>query len=131
MPRVTWPLLGGRPSIQIVLMLAGDQPLEFDLIADTGAGTVSSRFEFILQDSDCQRCGTPPGLSIPLGGAFSGHFPLYRLRIQIPALGIDQDFPVVGVPTVPRGFGGIAAFRFLNRLDFGNFGNPAQFGLER
>ena len=29
------------------------------------------------------------------------------------------------------GFKGVAGFRFLNRFDYGNFGNPAQFGLER
>jgi hypothetical protein len=37
----------------------------------------------------------------------------------------------VAVPVVPEGFQGTAGFRFLNRFDYGNFGNPAQFGLER
>jgi hypothetical protein len=34
------------------------------------------------------------------------------------------------VPANPQGFEGIAGFRFLNRFTYGNFGNPAEFGLE-
>jgi hypothetical protein len=35
------------------------------------------------------------------------------------------------VDAVPDGFRGVAGFRLLKRFDYGNFGNPAQFGLER
>ena len=37
---------------------------------------------------------------------------------------------VVGVPSVPPGFDGIACFPFLNRFTYGNFGDSGQFGLE-
>jgi hypothetical protein len=42
----------------------------------------------------------------------------------------DAPLRVVGVPANPQGFEGIAGFRFLNRFTYGNFGNPAEFGLE-
>ena len=45
-------------------------------------------------------------------------------------LGFDQIVRVIGVPSPPNGFEGIACFRFLNRFNFGNFANPEQFGLE-
>jgi len=37
MPRATWPLRGGRPSISIALMPAPGLPSDRDLLADTGA----------------------------------------------------------------------------------------------
>ncbi len=55
---------------------------------------------------------------------------MYHVRVRIPPLGFDGTLPVVGVPTNPRGFGGIAGFRFINRFGYGNFGNPTEFGLE-
>jgi hypothetical protein len=131
MPRATWPLRHGSPAISIVLtLMADDQPLPLDLIADTGAGNVASRFELILAESDCQRCGGQLVSPIVLGGAYSGSFPLYLLRMQIPQLGFDVPLPVVGVPANPQGFDGIAGFRFLNRFAYGNFANPGEFGLE-
>ena len=66
-----------------------------------------------------------------LGGAYSGRYRVYVVPAQIPALGFAQNIPVVGVPSVPTRFNGIAAFRFLNRFTYGNFGDPGQFGLER
>jgi hypothetical protein len=42
----------------------------------------------------------------------------------------DDSVPVVGVSSVPRGFDGIACFKFLRRFSYGNFGNPDGFGLE-
>jgi hypothetical protein len=63
-------------------------------------------------------------------GAYAGSFPLYQLRIQVPELGFDVPLLVVGVPAAPHGFEGVAGFRFLNRFTYGNFGNPAEFGLE-
>lgn len=48
----------------------------------------------------------------------------------MPALGFARKVRVVGVPSVPAGFDGIACFGFLNRFHYGNFGDPGQFGLE-
>jgi hypothetical protein len=59
-----------------------------------------------------------------------GSFPTYVLSVRLPALGFDQDLRVVGVPSVPTGFNGIACFSFLNRFTYGNFGDPSQLGLE-
>jgi hypothetical protein len=36
----------------------------------------------------------------------------------------------VGVAACSQGFNGIAGFRFLNQFTYGNFGNPAEFGVE-
>ncbi len=131
MPRATWPLLQGRPRIQVALPLpAGGGALIRDLLADTGAGKTRARFELILAESDCLLCGATPFSLVLLGGAYSGSFPVYLLRVQIPSLGFDSDLRAVGVATVPAGFAGIACFSFLNRFTYGNFGNPAEFGLE-
>lgn len=131
MPRATWPLRQGCPAVRVVLTLAaGNQPLPLFLLADTGAGSNTSRFDLILEESDCLLCGGKPSTSVRLGGAYGGQFPLYLLRVRVPELGFDVPLPVVGVPTNPQGFEGIAAFHFLNRFTYGNFGNPAEFGLE-
>jgi hypothetical protein len=45
-------------------------------------------------------------------------------------LGFDLPAGVAGVPANPPGLEGIAGFRFLNRFTYGNFGNPAEFGIE-
>ncbi len=131
MPRATWPLRLGRPTIRVVLTLAaGNQLLPCFLIADSGAGTLASRFDLVLQESDCLLCGGCVWSSVVLGGAYAGSFSIYLLRVQIPELGFDGFLRVVGVPTPPTGFAGIAAFRFLNQFIYGNFGNPGEFGLE-
>ena len=67
---------------------------------------------------------------IPLGGAFTGSFPLYELRVRVPSLGFDRMLRAVGIPRMPVGFAGIAAFAFLNRFGYGNFADPDLFGLE-
>ena len=131
MPRVQWPLLYGRPCVQVVLTLTqGGQPLPRTLIADTGAGSRTSSFELILDEDDCLPCGGLPGSSITLGGAYAGLFPVYDLPVQLPALGFDQNLRPVAVPSVPAGFDGIACFGFLDRFTYSNFGDPSQFGLE-
>ncbi len=130
MPRVTWPLLNDRPGVRVVVMLGG-QPTTIDLHADTGAGAALSAFEILLLESDCWLCGRPEGSLIKLTGAHSGHYLLFWVRVQIPALAFDADLCAVGVPGVPDGFRGVAGFRLVNRFDYGNFGNPGQFGLER
>ena len=131
MPRATWPLRQGCPSIRVVLTLAaGKQPLPLFLLADTGAGSSSCGFELILEESDCLLCGGKSSTTIRLGGAITGQYPLYQLRVQVPELGFDAAVSVVGVPTNPQGCEGVAGFRFLNRFTYGNFGNPDEFGLE-
>ena len=131
MPRATWPLRRGCPSIRVVLtLLAGSQPIPLHLLADTGAGTNTSPFELILEESDCLLCGGQASAIIRLSGAYAGQYPLYQLQVQIPELGFDAPIRVVGVPANQPGFDGIAGFRFLNRFTYGNFGNPAEFGLE-
>ena len=131
MPRVTWSLRHGRPTIEIVLVQAvGGSPVVRTLLSDIGAGAELSAFELILDEDDCLLCGGTPIANLQLAGAFSGWFPIYGVRIQIPQIGFDDDVDVVGVPQAPSGVNGIAGFRFLNRFGYGNFGNRGQFGIE-
>jgi len=55
---------------------------------------------------------------------------VYLVETEIPSLGFVDSVPVVGVSQVPQGSDGIAAFKFLNRFHYGNFGNPGSFGLQ-
>jgi hypothetical protein len=131
MPRAQWPLFHDRPSIQVTLPLtAGGQPLIRQLMADTGAGTLRSGFELLLEEKDCLLCGGSQSYPVILGGAYTGSFPVYVVRVQLAALGFDHHVRAAAVPAFPSGFGGIACFRFLNRFTYGNFGDPNQFGLE-
>jgi hypothetical protein len=131
MARVFWPLVRDRPSVEITLQLAATgAQVKRTVLADTGAGTAKVDMDLVLEQSDCLLCGGIPLHSAALGGAYSGSFPVYLIRVQIPSLGFDHNVHAVGVPTVPPGLDGIACFRFLNRFTYGNFGNPAQFGLE-
>ena len=131
MARVQWPLQHGRPCVQVVLTLAlGGQTAPRILLADTGAGSQTSGFELILDEHDCVLCGGNPLVPVTLGGAYIGSFPTYLLPVQIPSLGFAMNLRVVGVPSVPAPFDGLACFSFLNRFHYGNFGNPSVFGLE-
>jgi len=131
MPRALWPLLHHRPVVQVILALAqGGQPLVRNLLADTGAGTAQGAFELLLEETDCLLCGGLPLPGVVLGGAYTGTYPIYLVRVRVPILGVDHDLPAVGVPAGPAGFDGIACFRFLNRFSYGNFADPGQFGLE-
>lgn len=115
MPRAHWPLRQGRPCVEIVVNLAqGGQPLLRNLLADSGAGSQHSSCELILDEDDCLLCGGMPDQLVALGGAYAGSFPSYVLAVQLPALGFAQEIRVVGVPSPPRGFDGIACFAFLN-----------------
>jgi hypothetical protein len=111
-------------------MAAGNQPLPLHLLADTGAGSNTASFELLLEESDCLLCGGRPLSPVVLGGAYAGQYPLYQVRVQVPELGFDASVAVVGIPRATSGFEGIAGFRFVNRFTYGNFGNPAEFGLE-
>jgi len=111
-------------------MAQGGQIIERTLLADTGAGSLFSGFELILDEDDCLLCRGNPLQPIPLGGAYVGVFPVYLLPLQVPALGFSGDVRAVGVPSALAGFDGIACFKFLNRFQYGNFGDPTRFGLE-
>jgi hypothetical protein len=101
-----------------------------NLLADTGAGSDQSLFELIMEERDCVTCGGNFTGMVQLGGAYSGSFPLYSVRVAVPQLGFDHSIRVVGVPSTPSGLDGIAGFRFINRFTYGNFGDKCQFGLE-
>ena len=117
--------------IEVVLTLAqGGQKVTRTLLADTGAGNAQAAFEFLLDENDCLLCGTWPSYMMPLGGAYTGSYPVYLIQIEIPLLGVAGDFRTVGVPNPPKGLDGIACFPFLNRFTYGNFGNQSEFGLE-
>jgi hypothetical protein len=117
--------------VEIVLTLVpGRQALPRTLLADTGAGSLNAPFVLVLDENDCLLCGGLPVSSVTLRGAYAGSFPLYDLRVRLPALSFDHYVYAVGVPSVPIGFDGIACFGFLNRFTFGNFGDSGQFGLE-
>lgn len=131
MPHLRWPLRRGRPCVEIVLTLApGGQPQRRILLADTGAASQIAGFELILDEDDCLQCGGKPVQSVSLGGAYAGSFPVYLLRVQIPSLGFMHYLRVVGVPSTPPSFDGIACFSFLNRFHYGNFADRGAFGLE-
>ncbi len=131
MPRALWQLHLDQPTVEVNLTLAqGGQTIQRRLLADTGAGTARAGFELLLDEHDCLLAGGSPIQPVTLGGAYTGSFPVYLVRIELPLLGFAQFLPVVGVSQNPQGFDGIACFRFLNRFAYGNFGDPQQFGLE-
>ncbi len=131
MPRATWPLFRGKPRIEIVLAYAlSGSPTTRNLLADTGAGSDRALFELILDENDCITCNGNLAGTVQLGGAYSGSFPVYSVRVTIPQLGFAGDVRVIGASRTPPGFDGIAGFRFLNRFNYGNFGDKGMFGLE-
>jgi hypothetical protein len=131
MPRVFWALHNGCPSVEVQLTLAaGSQQLGRVLLADTGAGKLTTTFELLLLDADCLLCGGVALGSVNLGRAYRGPHPVYRLRVQIPAIGFDAHIRVVGIASPPAGFDGTACFPFLSRFHYGNFGYTNFFGLE-
>lgn len=131
MPPVQWPLYNDRPVIQIVLpSLSGGQDPIRRLVADTGAGTRQSVFQLLLDEQDCLQAGGILMGQVQLGGAYRGPFPVYLVEVRISQLPFDEPIPVVGLSQVPQGFDGIASFKFLNRFQYGNFGNLDYFGLD-
>jgi hypothetical protein len=102
MPSVQWPLQNDRPLIHIVLTLTGGgQTGVRRLIADTGAGSRRSVFQFILGVTDCLQAGGILMGHVQLGGAYIGSFPLYLVQVRIPQLNFDEPIPVVGTAQVP------------------------------
>ena len=100
------------------------------LLADTGAGASDCPFELVLRKRDCQSFGKRPLHDVKLSGAYRGWHPVCLVFVEIASFGLKLKVPAVGVPTPPKGFDGIAGFRFLSRFTYGNFGDPRQFGLE-
>ena len=134
MPRVTWPLEHGRPvvHVQCVETASGQRETRL-LLADTGAGGLYAPFELIVRASDCQRyMGLRSSDDVALGGAIIGTYPIYAVRVEIPALSVARRVRVAAVSDTacPTGMDGIACFRFLSAFTYGNFGDRRQFGLE-
>jgi hypothetical protein len=104
MPRAVWARLKIRPRIQIeTILIANEQQVTRNLIADTGAGSSRATVDLIMEELDCVLCGGVPSVSTALGGAYTGTFPVYNVRVQIPTLNFDGILRVVGVPNVPTG----------------------------
>lgn len=131
MPRQQWALSGGRPVIEVELTdaIKGDA-LPRLLLADTGGGDAASGFDLILHEDDCQNCASHVSHQVQRGGAYSGVYLVYVLRVKIPAIGFDKNLHVASVSDTTNDFDGIACFRFLNRFTYGNFGDASGFGLE-
>jgi hypothetical protein len=131
MPRLQWPLVGGRPVVQVGLTVAlTTRQLSRTLLADTGAGVAGAGIDLILRETDCQRCGGVDAGLVRLGRAYAGLFPAFTIRVRLPSLGFDKYLHAVGVPSGPRGLDGVACFPFLSRFTYGNSGDPGTFGLE-
>ncbi|MEX0703560.1 MAG: hypothetical protein WD069_15805 [Planctomycetales bacterium] len=99
-------------------------------MADTGAGRNAAPFEMLLDEEDCLTSASRSAGLVRLAGAYSGEFRSYFVEVRLPRLDYSAVTTVVGIPRPPLGFDGIAAFKFLNRFRYGNFGQPEQFGLE-
>jgi hypothetical protein len=133
MPHVCWPLQRGCPVIEITLVEPNSlYTVDRTLLADTGGGSLYAPFELVLSTVDCQQFQQRRRGVVRLSGAFPGIFPMYSLRVEVPALQWAQVVAVVGVPVtqLPSGLDGLAGFRFLSLFSYGNFGNPNQFCLE-
>lgn len=70
MPRDTWALSRGRSIIEVALTLApGGQLVVRCLIAGTGAGSLRSGIDMLLDEQDCLLCGGTPMKAVTLSGA--------------------------------------------------------------
>jgi hypothetical protein len=134
MPRVTWPLQGNRPIVQVqVVDATSGHMVTCSLLADTGAGGLDAPFELILRVSDCERYrGLRSSDEVQLSGAIVGSYPIYALQVRIATLSFSRRVRVVAVPDAacPVGLDGIAGFRFLSSFTYGDFGDRNRFGLE-
>jgi hypothetical protein len=133
MGRVLWALVQGSPCIQVNLRAPiGGASASRTLLADTGAGPDRAPFELVLRATDQRQFGGRPHQRVRLGGAIRGAYPVCTVWVEVPLLHVVLRVPAVAVPAtrLPAGLDGIAAFRFLNRFTYGNFGDPSRFGLE-
>ncbi len=134
MPRKSWPLHRGCPSVEVWLRepLTGFTSRRV-LLADTGGGARSSPIEIIVSQADIGQFGVEKDVGqVGMGGAIRGAFSIFSVEIEIPALNLSRFVDAAGVPTTNffPGYDGFALFRFLNAFTYGNFGNPNEFGLE-
>jgi hypothetical protein len=68
--------------VQVDLTVAlGGHALPRMLLADTGTGSQIAPFQLLLEEDDCLLCGGNPLQPIALGGAYTGSFPTYALRV--------------------------------------------------
>jgi hypothetical protein len=74
----------------ILTLAAGKQPLPLVLLADTGAGSTTARFDLVLDESDCLLCGGKPSAMVHLEGAYAGDYPVYQLRVKPPELAFSR-----------------------------------------
>ena len=97
MPRVTWPLERDRPVVHVLFIeTASGYRATRMLLADTGAGGLYTLFELILRASDCQRyMGLRSSDDVALGGAIIGTYPIYAVRVEIPALDLCMQCYIV------------------------------------
>ena len=128
MPPVQWPLRNRRPAVELMIPHVKGRRRR-RLLADTGAGSNDSNFELLLRETDCQPSTDFLMGQVQLGRAYSGGFNVHLIEVRIPRLDFAAAVPVVDVPQVPDGFDGIACFKFLNRFQYGNFGDADRFGL--
>ena len=133
MPRQSWLLRDDIPVIEILLRerFSGFTETRV-LVADTGAGPRFSPFELVLSVADGIRFGGRVLNSAYVGGAFQGEFPIRAVEIEMPTFKLRRMADALIVPDLGAfgDFDGLAAFRLLNSFTYGNFGNPAEFGLE-
>ena len=134
MARKSWLLHRNRPNIEVWLRepFTGFSSRRV-LLADTGAGDRFFPVDLILSQTDVQQFGTLQDLGqVGMGGAIQGQFSIHAVQIEIPDLNFMRRVNVVGVPAALlfAGFDGFAQFSFLSRFNYGNGGNPAEFGLE-
>ncbi len=132
MPRASWLLVAGQPVIQIELQETNSGlTLTRTLLADTGGGSALMPVHLALSVEDVARCGGIFRGYVGAGGAIEGNFKVYAVDTLIPDLNLVSLVNVMAVPaeTLPAGLQGIACFRLLNSFTYGNFGNPAEFGL--
>lgn len=133
MRRQTWFLQKDVPVIEVQLHEPfGGFSATRVLLADSGAGPRFSPFELVLGLADGLRFGSRVINTAHVGGAFQGQFPVRAVTIEIPQLQIKRQTNALIVPDLSAfsDFDGLAAFSFLNAFTYGNFGNPAEFGLE-
>jgi hypothetical protein len=97
MPRVTWPLEHDRPVVHVQFIETASRHRETRLLlADTGAGGLYAPFELIVRASDCQRyLGLRSSDDVALGGAIIGTYPIYAVRVEIPALDLCMQCYIV------------------------------------
>ena len=63
MPRAQWALENGRPAIEVLLRVSAGRSVSRSLLADTGAGSLQSGFEVVLDERDCSSAGGQEQLS--------------------------------------------------------------------